>query len=293
MKPSYLRELLIGAIVFAVTYEIVPLPHGAGLPLQLVHHCAVLFTSLAIPVIWLMYRNRDLVAMLLQVVSDENTRRLAPVRDFVGVGLVDLRRRIGELYSSPGLALSSTDELRELSRACFRHARWTYHGVDAHVPSEWMKRYRVFFEEQKYAIDPNAPSSERVLAVSQEALRQDLKQHKELFLEFLNWHVGCGILVLQIDPQLAARFSEETEVHAVDVAFWVDHYAAIFRPSQAGQQSIRVQMLLNGDSRFRDARRYIRFVSGRAVSIELDATRRSLIFRERQRSEVDSLFEEK
>ena len=120
---AFMREIVIGFFVFLIISSLVPTPSNAGRAFEAFHHIVVLFISLSIPILWKLVKFRDIVTAVLEIFAQDAGPRQGPVKAYAQYGIEILGKNIQSLQHYPGVQVSSEEELREFSRACFTCSR--------------------------------------------------------------------------------------------------------------------------------------------------------------------------
>jgi len=158
-----------------------------------------------------------------------------------------------------------------------------YVGVDSHLPSHFRRLYPCLLDRLAADKDDSLVVNDcyrrqmvRVLPQELAVLQDDLhtSTNRSMVESYFAWHERNGVLLLRVDPVVAADAHADHDLWTTDVGLWIRTCAIPFQSEIDDEDSVRLQMLSpDAYERFELCPRYARLLLERAIRIRYDRRR--------------------
>jgi SAM-dependent methyltransferase len=126
--------------------------------------------------------------------------------------------------------LPSSEAMHEWFAVFFTEAPGRYRGVDTHLPSDYLQRYKWYLEEHEESLKDRTEKGisrplpdVRVLAVDKNALGRDYVDNERPYRDFVKWHTANGVDVYWIPREDVQRLCRKYRIGTSDVGLWEDY----------------------------------------------------------------------
>jgi 2-polyprenyl-3-methyl-5-hydroxy-6-metoxy-1,4-benzoquinol methylase len=159
----------------------------------------------------------------------------------------------------------------------------TYLGVDSHLPSHFRRLYPCLLDRLVDDKDDTLVVNDcyrrqmvRVLPQDLSVLQDDLhtSANRSVVESYFAWHERNGVLLLRVDPVVAADAHADHDLWTTDLGLWIRTCAILFQSEIEDEDSVRLQMLApDAYEQFELCPRYAKLLLEHAIRIRYDRGR--------------------